>query len=221
MQWAYFQDYRSLKPIGHGEAKQEYINKAYRILVRYNLDGQAIEWYLRLEALIQKNWDILKTTFLKYYKLVSQNSQTILWENMVESANLRQGRNESIAHFLKRAEHLARQIPNSELDVGMAIIQGMADGNEKKQIFFECHKDSDFTFLKVKKLMRSAFFEVAKTSLFEFKYSEPLSSTSPPNSDEALRQMVILASTSLPSILQGMRSIGTAFQNLTQGSVPP
>ena len=52
----------------------------------------------------------------------------------------------------------------------MAIIQGMADDNEKKRISFECHKDSDFTIKKVKKLIRAAFFEVGKTSLFDSKY---------------------------------------------------
>ncbi|MCJ1348186.1 hypothetical protein MMC31_006417, partial [Peltigera leucophlebia] len=108
-----------------------------------------------------------------------------------------------------------------EVDVGMAIIQGMSDENEKKRISFECHKDSDFTFVKVKKLIRAAFFEVGKTSLFDSSYPTHSSSASPPTSDEALRQMVISASTSLPSILQGMRSIGTALQNLNRVPLPP
>lgn len=99
----------------------------------------------------------------------------------------------------------------------MAIIQGMSDENETKRISFECHKDSDFTFKKVKKLIRAAFFEVGKTSLFDSKHQQPSNPASQSSSsDEALRQMVISASTSLPSILQGMRSIGTALQNLNR-----
>ena len=197
-----------------------YINKTYRILFRNNLEGKAEEWYSNLGAPIRKDWDLLKSSFLEYFKLVKQDSQTKLWERKVELANLRQGRIESIADFLKRAEHLARQIPNSEVDVGMAIIQGMSDENEKKRISFECHKDSDFSFVKVKKLIRAAFFEVGKTSLFDSTCPAPFSSASPPTSDEALRQMVISASTSLPSILQGMRSIGTALQNLNRVPIP-
>lgn len=52
----------------------------------------------------------------------------------------------------------------------MAIIQEMLNQNEKKQIFFEYNKDSDFTFKKVKKVIRAAFFELRKTSLFDSKY---------------------------------------------------
>ncbi|MCJ1346903.1 hypothetical protein MMC31_005123 [Peltigera leucophlebia] len=221
LEWAYSQDFQSAEPTNNIEAKQMYTNKTYRILFRNNLEGRAVECYSNLGAPIRKDWDLLKSSFLEYFKLVLQDSQTKLWERKVELANLRQGRSESNADFLKRAEHLARQIPNSEVDVGMAIIQGMSDENEKKRISFECHKDSDFTFLKVKKLIRAAFFEVGKTSLFDSTCPAPFSSASPPTSDEALRQMVISASTSLPSILQGMRSIGTALQNLNRVPVPP
>ena len=123
---------------------------------------------------------------------------------------------------MKRAEELAYQIPDSEVDVGMAIIQGMADENEKKWISFECHKDSDFTFKKVKMLIRAAFFEVGKISLFDSKYQTPSSLASlPGNSDEALYQIVISASISPLSILQGMKSIGTALQNLNRVTISP
>lgn len=102
--------------------------------------------------------------FFEHFKVVSRDSQTILWKKKVELANLRQGNNGGFAQFLKQAENLADQIPDSEVDVGMAIIQGMADKSEKKQIPFACYKDSDFTLKKVKKLIRAAFFEVGKTS---------------------------------------------------------
>ncbi len=46
----------------------------------------------------------------------------------------------------------------------------MSDENDKKQISFECHKDSDFMFKKVKKLIQTAFLEVGKTILFDSKY---------------------------------------------------
>lgn len=62
------------------------------------------------------------------------------------------------------------QIPNSEFDVGMSIIQGIIDKNEKKQIFFYYHKDLDFNFKNVKKLVQATFFEVGKTGTFDLKY---------------------------------------------------
>lgn len=71
---------------------------------------------------------------------------------------------------------------------------------------------------KAKKLILAAFFEVGKPSLFDSKYSAPSSSAS---SGEALRQLVISASTSLLSILQGMRSISTALRNPNRVAVPP
>lgn len=51
----------------------------------------------------------------------------------------------------------------------MAIIQGMEEKNEKKQIFFECYKELNFIFKKIKKLIQVAFFKVGKTSLFNSK----------------------------------------------------
>ena len=98
----------------------------------------------------------------------------------------------------------------------------MADENEKKRISFECHKDSDFTFKKVKKLIREAFFDVGKTSLFDSKYQTSSSSASlPGNSDEAICQIVISASTSLPFILRGIISIRIALQNLNRVPISP
>lgn len=150
--------------------------------------------YSNLAPPIRKDWDTLKTSFLEHFKLVLRDSQTKLWEKKVELANLRQGNNAGIAQFVKRAEDLANQIPDSEVDVGMAIIQGMADDNGKKRISFECYKDSDFTLKKVKKLIRAAFFEVGKTSLFDSTHQQPLSPASQPSaSDEALRQMGYLS----------------------------
>lgn len=58
--------------------------------------------------------------------------------------------------FLKRTEDSADQIPDSEVDMGMAIIRGMADENEKKRISFEFYKESD------EKLTQAAIFEVGK-----------------------------------------------------------
>lgn len=51
----------------------------------------------------------------------------------------------------------------------MAIIQGIGDKNEKKQIFFKWHKASNFFFKKIKKFILANFFEVKKTSLFDLK----------------------------------------------------
>lgn len=64
----------------------------------------------------------------------------------------------NVAEFLKLAEDLADQITNSEVDVGMAILRGLADKNKKKQISFECHKDSAFTFKKGKKTYTGGLF---------------------------------------------------------------
>ncbi len=111
LEWAYAQDYQSAEPSNNPEAKQIFINKTYRILFRNHLEGKAVEWYSNLSATTRKDWNTLKASFFEYFKLVSRDSQTRLWEKKVELANLRQGNNKSIAQFLKRAEELADQIP--------------------------------------------------------------------------------------------------------------
>lgn len=55
---------------------------------------------------------------------------------------------------------------------------------------------------------------------FELVSQDSQKRTSPAPSDESILQMVILASTSLQSILQGMKSIGTTLKNLNQVPVP-
>lgn len=67
------------------------------------------------------------------------------------------------------------QISNSEVDIGMGIIQKILDRNEKKRISFECYKNSDFIFKKVKKFIEKLFFKVGKTSLFDLKYQKSFS----------------------------------------------
>lgn len=136
LEWAFTQDFQSAEPTNNVEAKQGYINQTYRILFRNNLEGNAAAWYSNLGPTARRVLDTLKACFLERYELVLQDPQTRLWEKKFELANLRQGKNESITKFLKRAEDLAYQISNSDIDVGMAIIQGMADENKWKQISF-------------------------------------------------------------------------------------
>lgn len=107
---------------------------------------------------------------------------------------------------------MADQISNSKVDIGMTIIQEIFGINEKKQISFECQNDLDFMFKKVKKLIQTIFFEVRKTSLFDSKIQQsPHSASQSSSPNEDLCQMMILASTLLPFILQGMRYIGIAL----------
>lgn len=82
----------------------------------------------------------------------------------------------------------------------------MADENEKKRISFEFYKESD------EKLIQAAFFEGGKKG--KIKYHLPVQHHR--YSSEALRQMVISVSTSLASILQGIRSV-SGVKVLQQG----
>lgn len=70
---------------------------------------------------------------------------------------------------MKQSKDLIDQIPNSKIDIGTAIIQGMSKENEKKQISFEYHKSWDFIFKKIIKLIWVAIFEFKKTSPFDLK----------------------------------------------------
>lgn len=45
-------------------------------------------------------------------------------ELRLELANLKQGETENIADFIARADILARKLPGSQVDVGMAVTRG-------------------------------------------------------------------------------------------------
>ncbi len=85
----------------------------------------------------------------------------------LELANLKQGDTENIAEFMSKIEVLAKELPDSQVDVGMAVAQGISDLDYKEKLLFKCAQSKDFTFSNVKTLIKALYFSRGKNNPFD------------------------------------------------------
>ncbi|MCJ1346442.1 hypothetical protein MMC31_004659 [Peltigera leucophlebia] len=93
-------------------------------------------------------------------------------ELRLELANLKQGETENIADFIARADILARKLPGSQVDVGMAVTRGILDPEHIEKLVFECARSKNFTFSSVKTLVKALYFPRGKDRPFDPAYKE-------------------------------------------------
>ncbi len=121
---------------------------------------------------------------------------------------------ENIFEYLDRADDLAVKLPIDDIDVGMTILKGMRDEGKKERVSFECHKNANYFYDIVKKLIKAAYSQVGKISSFDLSYKEfmqiSLRDSEIIITDELLRQILININVAFPTLLQGMRSLNTA-----------
>lgn len=67
---------------------------------------------------------------------------------------------------------MARELPCSEIDVGMAVTQGILDPEHKERLLFECARSKNFAFSSVKTLVKALYFSRGKDSPFDPAYKE-------------------------------------------------
>lgn len=84
-------------------------------------------------------------------------------ELRLELANLKLGETENIAEFIARANVLAKELPDSQVDVVMAVTRGILDPEHKERLLFECARSKSFAFSDVKTLVKALYFLVVKT----------------------------------------------------------
>ena len=131
-----------------------------------------------------------------------------------------QSDNEIIAAYLKQVEDLFRRLPACFPIIGFNVVRGMRDLNEQSWITFECIKDQDYTFMKVKKNIVAVYQVIGQNSSFDAEYTE---STRLPGASikaftvtgEDWNQQI------LPSILQEMQALTTqneTIMNMLAGS---
>lgn len=154
IKWAYDREIKPTDPTGATA------DKSYRMLFRQHLEKDAHDWYTDLESDVKQNWESLRNSFLTYYKITVKDAQAKKFELGMKLAQLKQDDKESIADYLKKASDISRKLPNDEIDVGMATLQGMRDRSKREQVNFKCNKDSDYTFPRVERLIKAAYSEV-------------------------------------------------------------
>ena len=124
----------------------------------------------------------------------------MLWQQV---SSLSQSDDEIIAAYLRQVKDLFRRLPACLPIIGFNVVQGMQDLNEQSQITFECTKDQDYTFMKVKKNIIAVYQVIDQNSLFDAEYTRltglPGASIKASTiTGEDWNQQI------LPSILQGM-----------------
>lgn len=214
LEWSYQQDYESSAPPTEPD-REAYSFKTHRILLRQNLEHKARLWYQDLDAEVKQDWKILKRKFLTTFELSVKDAATRKFELRIKLSQLEQKDGESISDYIERAEELATRLPSDDIDVGMATLKGMRDGLRRDRVTFECNKDADYSFAKIKKLIAAAYNEVGKISPFDPEYKEAMQVSlvggGPSSSmDDLLRQVLINTNAAFPAILQGIRSLNTA-----------
>lgn len=56
----------------------------------------------------------------------------------LELANLKQEDTKNIVEFMGRTEVLAKELPDFQVDIGMAVAQRISDLDYKKKLLFKC-----------------------------------------------------------------------------------
>ena len=145
--------------------------------------------------------------------MTSKDAATKKFELRIKLAQLEQKDGESISDFIDRAEELATRLPADDVDVGMATLKGMKDEARRDRITFECNKDADYFFSKIKKLVAAAYNEVGKISPFDSGYKKAMQvflTGLPASMDDLLRQVFINTNAAFSALLQGMRLLNSA-----------
>ncbi|MCJ1345755.1 hypothetical protein MMC31_003964 [Peltigera leucophlebia] len=108
-----------------------------------NLEDNAEQWYRKLPAATKGDWEELRTAFTPAFQMDEVDDETRISELRLELANMKQGETENIADFITRADILARELPGSEVHVGIAVTRGILDPDQKERLLFECAKSKN------------------------------------------------------------------------------
>lgn len=59
-------------------------------------------------------------------------------ELRLELANLKQEETKNIAEFMTKADVLAKELLNTQVNIGIAVTRGILDPEHKERLLFEC-----------------------------------------------------------------------------------
>ncbi|KAL8804258.1 MAG: hypothetical protein Q9200_005898 [Gallowayella weberi] len=162
-----------------------------------------------LDADLKGDWDKLKERFLVSFPITVKDTQTKKFELRVMLSNLEQKETENISDYLDRCEDLSMKLPTDDIDVDMATLKGMRDSFKRERVSFECNKDDDYSFTKVKRLIKAAYIEIGKISPFDLAYRDSMgiNLSSSYTGDVLLKHALINTTAAFPAILQGIKSL--------------
>ena len=113
------------------------MSETHRILFRSNLEDNAERWHSKLTTTTKGGWNALKSAFITTFQMDEIDNEARMVELRLELANLKQGDTENIAEFVGRADILAKELPDSQVDIGMAVARGILDPDHKEKLVFE------------------------------------------------------------------------------------
>jgi len=132
----------------------------------------------------------------------------------VQLTNLIKKNIENIFKYLDRADDLTVKLSFNDIDVEMTVLKEMKDESKKERVFFKCHKDANYFYDMIKKLIKAVYSEVEKISSFDLSYKKSmqisLRDSEIITTNELLRQILINTNVAFLALLQKMKSLNTA-----------
>jgi len=132
----------------------------------------------------------------------------------VQLTNLIEKNIENIFKYLDRVNNLAVKLPFDDIDVEMTVLKEMKDDSKKKRVSFKCHKNANYFYDIIKKLIKAVYSKVEKISSFDLSYKKfmqiSLRDSEIITTNELLRQILINTNAAFLALLQRMRSFNTA-----------
>ena len=83
---------------------------------------------------------------------------------------LKQKNNKEIADYMKKTDDLIKKMFRNDIEINIITFREMRKFYKKKQIFFECNKNVNYSFINVQKLVKAAYNEIEKPNFFDSKY---------------------------------------------------
>jgi len=120
----------------------------------------------------------------------------------------------NIFKYLDKVNDLTVKLSFNDINVKMTVFKEIKDESKKERVFFECHKDVNYFYDMIKKLIKAVYSKVEKISLFDLSYKKSMQ-ISLRNSEiiitnELLRQILINTNVAFFALFQRMRSLNTA-----------
>ncbi|SLM39127.1 Retrotransposon gag domain [Lasallia pustulata] len=163
IEFAYINDYAG----SPATAKEDdHKSKTSKILFQQHLREGAATWYGDLPKDTKNNWEKLRKEFEAEFKF-EDNHKTetfILWQRV---SSLSQGEDEPIVAYIRRADDLARKLPAALATLRFNVVRGMKDDTQRCRVTFECAKEQDYDFQKVKKFIVAAYQVIGQNGPFE------------------------------------------------------
>jgi hypothetical protein len=147
IKFVYQTNYKTQKAIEKNKIK--YKNNVHRILFRQNLKKKIEKWYADLEKSMKDDWTALKNIFKMQFE-IEANAEADKYLFLQRMIILTQKSNKNITKYFRRTKSLVKHLFNSAEIIDYNVIKEMKNKIQRKRMNFECNKNRDFSFKKIK-----------------------------------------------------------------------